>query len=126
MKKIIPTITASGDWFYMNQKEISVREIYEILKADNKLDVEIWEAAGVLEINYTEKQSIDFEMIQPMFKDKEGNEYLKKNDIHALYMVSFQDTDFELVVPILKYIVMNCGGYFCEDNMDLSQSMIIK
>lgn len=126
MKKIIPAITASGEWFYMNQKEITVREIYDKIKADNKLDIEIWDGAGVLEINYSEKQSIDFEMLQPMFKDKEGNEYLKNNDIHTLYMVSFDGADFDIVLPILKYIVLNCGGYFCEDNMDLTQSMIIK
>lgn len=126
MKKIFDKPAVSGDWFYMNQKEISVREIYDILMAEKKLDIEIWEDAGVLEINYSDKKSLDFEMLRPYFKDKEGDEYLKRNDIHALYMVSFDEVDYDVVYPVMKYIVMNCGGYFCEDNMDLDHSLCIR
>ena len=126
MKKIIQTPKVSGDWFYMNEKEISVRDIYDALQDKGKLEIEIWEEAKVLEISYSEKASLDFEMLRPYFKDKEGDEYLKKNDIHALYMVSFDESDFEIVVPIMRYIAMNCGGFFIEDQIDFSQSMILR
>lgn len=126
MKKILQKPNVSGDWFYMNEKEISVRDIYDALKEKDKLEIEIWEEAKVLEINYSDKASLDFEMLRPYFKDKEGDEYLKKNNIHALFMVSFDEADFEIVSPIMKCIALTCGGFFIEDNMDFTQSMVLR
>ncbi len=126
MKKISIQPKVSGDWFYMNEKEISVRDLYDALLGKGNLELEIWEEAKVLEIGYSEKASLDFEMLRPYFKDKEGDEYLKKNDIHALFMVTFDESDFEIVVPIMKCIVLTCGGFFIEDQMDFNQSTIIR
>lgn len=126
MKKIDFDMNTSGEWFYMNTDEITVRAIYDCLVQDTSLDLEIWEDAGVLEVNYTDKTSLDFEMLRPFFKDKEGDAYLKSNNIRSLFMVNFDGADFSIVKPMMKCVVLKCGGYFIEDNMDFRQSMIVK
>lgn len=40
---------APKEWFYMQQKEITVRDIADALQEEADLELEIWEAAGVLE-----------------------------------------------------------------------------
>ena len=37
---------APKEWFYMQQKEITVREIADALQEEADLELEIWEAAG--------------------------------------------------------------------------------
>ena len=41
---------APKEWFYMQQKEITVRDIADALQEEADLELEIWEAAGVLEV----------------------------------------------------------------------------
>lgn len=120
MKHPFNKTTISGDWFYMNSHQVSVRSIHQCLLEDERLTLEVWEDAGVLEVTFNNKSSLDFEMIKPYFKDKEGDEYLKKNDIHTLYMVTFQASDYDLVLPLMKAITKNLGGFFCEDTYDFS------
>lgn len=122
MKKILINPVMSGDWFYMNETELSIRDIYNCISDKEGLMVDVWEDAGVLEISYTEKNSIDFELLRPCFKDKEGQDYLEQNKIKTLFMVTFPAEDYTLCEPILKFIVMKCKGYFIEDNMDFSLS----
>lgn len=112
--------TVSGDWFYMNSSNVMVRDIDQSLKSFQDLTTEIWEDAGVLELSISDKSSLDFEAMNPYFKDKEGEEYLKKNDIHTLFMVSFPSEDISQVIPIMKHITNHLGGFFCEDTEDFS------
>lgn len=120
MKNPFVKSTISGDWFYMNSANVTVRDIDNTLVSLNNLSTEIWEDAGVLEVSLSTKSSLDFETIQPFFKDKEGDEYLKKNDIHALFMVTFSSPDYDLVLPIMKHITNSLGGFFCEDTDDFT------
>lgn len=120
MKNPFKKPTVSGDWFYMNSNLVTVRDIDKCLSNDLDLSTEIWEDAGVLEVNLTDKSSLDFEATKPYFKDKEGQEYLQKNHILALYMVTFQAEDYQLIEPIMKHITKNLGGFFCEDTEDFS------
>jgi hypothetical protein len=120
MKNPFKKPTVSGDWFYMNSNPVTVRDIEKHLANYVNITTEIWEDAGVLEVNLSEKSSLDFEAIKPYFKDKEGQEYLQKNDIQALYMVTFQAEDYDVIVPIMKHIMKNLGGFFCEDTVDFS------
>ena len=120
MKNPFVKQTVSGDWFYMNSTAVTVRDIDNSLKNYESITTEIWEDLGVLEVNLSEKLSLDFEALKPYFKDKEGQEYLQKNDIHALFMVTFEAQDYALVEPIMKHITKNLDGFFCEDTIDFS------
>lgn len=120
MKNPFKKPTVSGDWFYMNSSTVTVRDIEKQLTNYPNITTEIWEDAGVLEVNLSDKSSLDFEAIKPYFKDKEGQEFLQKNQILALFMVTFQAEDYDTIVPILKHIITNLGGFFCEDTEDFS------
>lgn len=60
---------APKEWFYMQQKEITVREIADALQEEADLELEIWEAAGVLEVVIPEERSMDFEWTQGGIRD---------------------------------------------------------
>ncbi len=120
MKNPFKKNTVSGDWFYMNSELITVRDIEKHLRNYENLTTEIWEDAGVLEVSFNEKSSLDIEAIKPYFKDKEGQEYLQKNHILALFMVTFQSADYDNIIPVMKHITKNLGGFFCEDTEDFS------
>lgn len=122
-KKNIPsndpnTNLITGDWFFMSPEEINVRTIYDILKDTNTM--EIWEAADILEIELSEKESIDFEPLKPYFKDKEGDAFLKDNQIKTLFMVTFPPVKFPVVKEIMHKILAQCDGFFCADSDDFT------
>lgn len=111
----------SVDWFYMNEGELTVRNLYEALASySEKLDLEIWEDLGILEVVLTEKTSLDVVTLKPVFKDKEGDEFLKQNHIHTLLAATFQSEDYEVCKNLMKHIVSQIGGFFCEDTPDFS------
>lgn len=108
----------TGDWFFMSPDDINVRAIYDMLKENHKM--EIWEAANILEIELSEKESIDFEPLKPYFKDKEGDAFLKHNQIQTLFMVTFPPAQFETVKKIMQTILSHCDGFFCADSEDFT------
>lgn len=119
-KKPIATEKSSsitGDWFYMNHKETPIRTLYEaIIKyTDN---VELWEAAGVMEISLSPKSSLDFEEMKPYFRDPDGAEFLSKHQIQSMYMVTFPSDQFDNITPIFDSILSECDGFFCADTSD--------
>ena len=104
----------TGDWFYMNAKETPLRCLYDVLKEQSK-DIELWETAGVMEINLSPKTTLDFEEMKPYFRDEEGAAFLTKHQVQSMYMVSFSSEDYEKVLPFFETIIAECDGFFCAD-----------
>lgn len=117
------TSDITGDWFFMSPDDIKIKDIYDKIKAFTSHSVEIWEDAGVMEIELSEKESIDFECMKPMFKDDAGDSFLKENNIKSLFMVTFNPEYYDKVLEIFKSIVLNDTGFFCADTFDF-QPMI--
>jgi len=115
--------TITGDWFYMNSKDVTVRMIYDILKENTKLPMEIWEEANVLEIELSEKESVDFEPLKPYFKDEAGDAFLKEHSIKTLFMVTFPPTHYEKVKELMTLILNVCDGFFCADSDDFTPAI---
>lgn len=113
----------TGDWFFMSPDNINIKEIYDHLKSFTSYSVEIWEDAGVLEIEISDKESIDFESMKPIFKDEAGDSFLKDNNVKSLFMVTFNPEYYDKVVEIFKAILLNSTGFFCADTIDF-QPMI--
>ena len=104
-----------GNWFYMNEQEITVRTIKESLETETEFSLEIWEDAGVLEIEIPEKKSMDLEQTKTDLRDEYSNDYLKQHNIKSLFFVSMDVTDYENVKKIMQKITQSLGGFFCGD-----------
>ena len=118
--KNLLTTTISGDWFFMSSKDINARMIYDVLKDKISLPMNIWEEAKVLEIELTGKESIDFEQLNPYFKDDFGSNFLKEHSITTLFMVTFPPVQYEKAKDVMGMILDSLEGFFCADSEDFT------
>ena len=47
------------EWFYMNHREITVRNIKEVLDSIDNVSIEIWDEAAVIEIQVGESGTLE-------------------------------------------------------------------
>ena len=108
----------TGDWLYFLPKEITVREIYEIVK--DSYEVEIWEAAGILEINIGEGSSVDVEAAAIHPKDTQTGEFAEKNGCPYVFLVTFKPEDYDRAKAVMEMMLQGAGGFFCGDTEDFT------
>ena len=111
---------APANWFYMNDKEVTVRDIFQALESEDSIHAEIWETAGVLELEIPDQKSIDFEQTKPDLRDEYSNAILKEHQIKSLFYVTIDPENIQLIQCLMKKIVFSCGGFFCGDTEDFS------
>ncbi|MBQ7358585.1 MAG: hypothetical protein IJW63_00635 [Lachnospiraceae bacterium] len=115
------------DMYYMNSREISVKEIYECLlndKPELKECVEYWEEAGVLEIMVGEDGSIDMEMLE-LSEDELADEFLFSNKIICVYSVHTNTELLQELKALFGIVVEKHGGMLCSDTADF-QPILVK
>ena len=103
------------EWLYMNPTKVSVKEIAAGLLDLESVKTQVWEAAGVLEIELTEAKSIDIEQTQVDLRDEYSNEFLQSHQVEALFYVTIDPENYEAVEQIMKTVVAQTGGFFCGD-----------
>ena len=121
-KKFIQKKTNSGikikDWFYMNQKKVTVDDIKECFQDRDDIKVEIWREAGIVELALADGHSIDMEMAEASFSDEYSNDYLKKNSVQVLFYVTIAPDFYVNAEPVMRELVKQLGGFFCADTDD--------
>ena len=105
-----------GEWLYFAPEAVDVRQIADVL--DGTCELEIWQEAGVLEIMYGGESSMDMEegTIHP--KDQVTAAFAEEHDCDRVYLVTFSAEEYEKVLPVMRYILQECGGIFCGDTED--------
>ena len=106
------------EWFYMQQKEITVREIADALQEEADLELEIWEAAGVLEVVIPEERSMDFEWTRAEFRDEYSKNWLKEQGVKTMFFVTIDAEHYIHAKHIMQTITGKIGGFFCGDTED--------
>lgn len=107
-----------AEWLYLVPVETELRSIYELFREDTFWKAELWEEAGVLEIEIPEAGSVDMECMDTDLGDEEGNAYLSENQIKTVFAVTIVPDDYEKAQKVMKKIVKNMGGFFCGDTED--------
>lgn len=88
--------------------------------ADDHLSLEIWEAAGVLEITLSDGKTIDFETAPLDLHDEYSNQFLAKHQTKSLFYVTLKPDSFSLTRPVMESIVKKLQGIFCGDTDDFT------
>ena len=132
-----------AQWLCLCPQKISVRDIWKLLHVsypttsippDNggknvpssvppvlkDLSLEIWEAAGVLEITLSDGKTIDFETAPLDLRDEYSNQFLAKHHTKSLFYVTIHPDSFALAKPVLEYIAGKLHGLFCGDTDDFT------
>lgn len=114
-----PFPKAPSEWLYLVPEERSLRSIYELFGEDAPWRAELWEEAGVLEIEIPEAGSVDMECMDADLGEEAGNAYLAENRIQTVFAVTIMPEHYEEARMVMEKIVENLGGFFCGDTEDL-------
>jgi len=105
-----------GDWLYFCPQEITVRGLYEIFA--ERVNAEIWEEAGVLEIPMDEKSSFDVEEAEIHPKDEITKQFADEQGAKSVFLVTFMPEEYDKAETLMKQILARYGGMFCGDTED--------
>ena len=61
--------SVASEWLYLAKDEISLRQLYELFVDGEQVQANLWEEAGVLELEIPEHKSIDIELAEDNFED---------------------------------------------------------
>ena len=107
------------EWLYLNEKVVTPRNVAEVFAEDAIMNAQLWEDAGVVEIELPEDaKSLDMEVTETDFGDEFSNEYLLKNHIQSAFLATIVPEDYEQAKVAMKRITAALGGYFCGDTPD--------
>lgn len=115
-KKKVSVPGVPAEWLYLTQEEITLREIYEVLKDDTPWKAEFWEEAAVLEIAVLESGSVDMEELEEM--DEYLQAYMEEHHIKSVFAVTVVPEYYEKARKVMEKIMAQKGGYFCGDTDD--------
>ena len=104
------------EWLYLCTQEVSPRQIAELFRGREKVDAQLWEEAGVVELGLFEAKSIDMELLELPTGETEFDTSLEEEGIACAYLVTLVPADEKKAMAAMKIITENLGGYFCGDN----------
>lgn len=110
--------TVPGEWLYFLPEEHTARGLYEAL-ADGFAE-ELWEEAGVLEIQIGGGGVMDLEAAQIHPKDEITRLYAEKNGCTQVFLVTFVPEDYEKAEKVMQKLIAAAGGFFCGDTEDFT------
>lgn len=103
---------------YMTPKEITAKDIAEVLKENEGAVVELWESMNVVEMEIPDGGTADFEPMKAEFKDPSDMAFVKNREIQTIFAVTVCEDDFEEISLYLKDVVEQLGGFICADSED--------
>lgn len=107
------------EWLYLCPSEISVSDVARALEGE-EISVQVWNEAGVAEIEIPEAKSIDFEATKLDLKDEFSNAFLAEHHTKSLFYVTIDPENYSRVEQILRLILTKLGGIFCGDTEDFT------
>ena len=109
------------EWLYLNPAEVTPRQIAEVFEKEDRFAAQLWEEAGVVEIELGEHaKSIDMELTGSDLGDEYSNQYLKERNITSVYLVTIVPEDEQTAYEAKRRVTASLGGYFCGDTEDFT------
>lgn len=110
--------TVPGEWLYLAPQGVNAGRLAEALLG--QYEIELWEEAGVIEVVLGEKTSVDIEHVKLPPKDEVTRKYVSDNGCTEVFLVTFAAEAYERVLPVMKRVLIQCGGLFCGDTEDFT------
>ena len=109
-----------SQWLFVAKEEVTARDVKVSREDYEGVELEIWDAAGIVEVVLSDGKSIDFEQTEVDLHDEYSNEFLAKQQAKALFYVTIHPDSAELVKPVMKHVLAKIPGVFCGDTDDFS------
>lgn len=105
------------DIFYLSTKKITVNNIKQIAEQVNVKNTFIPKSSDVLEIDYSEGVTASwFQMRVEEFEEPESVKFLDCNKIRTIFCISHHPKDLKLILPHLKKVLKEYGGWIGNDS----------
>lgn len=111
-------IKLPSQWLFVAKEEVTARDVKNSLEDYDGIELEIWDAAGIVEVVLSDGKSIDFEQTEVDLGDDYSNAFLAKQQAKALFYVTIHPDSAELVQPVMKHVLAKIPGVFCGDTDD--------
>ena len=111
-------VKVPSQWLFVAKEEVTARDVKVSLEDYEGVELEIWEAAGIVEVVLSDGKSIDFEQTEVDLGDEYSNEFLAKQQAKALFYVTIHPDSAELAQAAMKHVLSKIPGVFCGDTDD--------
>lgn len=108
------------DLLYMTPSEVTAKEIAALLQETAGITTELWEAMNVLEIELSNKNTVDFEPLEVSFKDPSDASFVKNRNIKTIFAINLCESDLNTVISYFEKIVDHFSGFLCADSTDFN------
>lgn len=106
------------DLFYMTSMEVSAKDIAELFQNTAGITVQLWEEMNVLELELPSENSIDFEPLEPSFKEPGDAAFIKNRNIKTIFALNLCEADLQGAIPYFEQITQKYSGFVCMDSQD--------
>lgn len=108
------------DLLFMTSCEIKAKDIYDFLKDNQELKLELWEEMNILELELNNQDTVDLEPLDVHFKNPSDAAFVKNRNIKTIFAVSIYQEDIETVTSIFEKVIEEFSGFLCSDSEDFS------
>lgn len=108
------------DLLYMTPSEVTAKDIAEVFHDMKGVTVQLWEEMNVLELELAGQNSIDFEPLDPAFKDPSDAAFVKNRSIKTIFAINLCEADLKNAAPYFDQIVGRYSGFVCADSGDFN------
>ncbi len=108
------------DLFYMTPNLIHAKDIADLFTTETGPSIELWEEFNVLELVLPNQNSIDFEPIDPKFKDPSDLSFVKNRSIQTIFAINLSEEDLPAATEYFKQLVAKFSGFVCADSEDFT------
>lgn len=107
------------DWFYMTPSEINAKSIAQLIESECHTPVDLWEEMNILQIELSNKETVDFEPMSIDFKDPSDIAFINNRNIKTIFAVYIASGTLEdELKSILKVMFNQWNGFLCADSQD--------
>lgn len=104
--------------FYMTPSTVNAKDIVDLLQSDSKLKLQLWEEMNVLELELPGESFVDFEPVEPIFKDPSDSAFVKNRNISTIFAININESALQSAIPYFEQIIEHFGGFVCSDSAD--------
>lgn len=108
------------DLLFMTPSEVTAKDIAALLQNSKGITLQLWEEMNVLELELPNGNSVDFESLDPGFKDPSDAAFVKNRNIRTIFAMNLCDSDLMTVTPYFDLIVEKFSGFVCADSADFT------
>jgi hypothetical protein len=108
------------DLLYMSPTVVSAKDISIILRDIPGLKIELWEEMNIIELELSNQNCVDFELMEPYFKAPTDAAFVKNRNIQTIYAINLCESDLTTLLPAFETIIEKHFGFLCGDTEDFT------